>query len=86
MSYSFKKYFLILANYNAWANQKLFFVLKDLNEDQINQNCGAYFESLFRTVNHILVADILWFERIHGVVQSQYALDEIVHADLDSHH
>ncbi|MFV5593017.1 DinB family protein [Acinetobacter junii] len=84
MSYSFKKYFLMLANYNAWANQRLFFVLKDLNEDQINQNCGAYFESLFRTVNHILVADILWFERIHGVVQSQYALDEIVHADLDS--
>ena len=36
MSYSFKKYFLMLANYNAWANQKLFSVLKDLNEDEIN--------------------------------------------------
>ena len=36
MSYSFKKYFLMLANYNAWANQKLFSVLKDLNEGAKN--------------------------------------------------
>lgn len=82
MNYTFKTYFLMLAHYNQWANQKLFSTLIGLTEEQLNQDCKAYFKSLMQTVNHVLVGDILWFERINGVVASTYALDEVLYNQL----
>ena len=82
MNYHFKTYFLMLAYYNQWANNKLFAVLEALPETQLNQDCGAYFNSLIQTANHVLVGDILWFERIKGVVASTYTLDEILYNQL----
>ena len=38
MNYSFKTYFLMLAHYNQWANQKLFSILTTLTEEQLNQD------------------------------------------------
>ena len=32
--------------------------------------------------NHVLVGDILWFERIKGVIASTYTLDEILYNQL----
>ena len=79
MNYTFKTYFLMLAHYNQWANQKLFSTLIGLTEEQLNQDCKVYFKSLMQTANHVLVGDILWFERIKGVVASTYTLDEILY-------
>ena len=82
MNYTFKTYFLMLAHYNQWANQKLFSTLIGLTEEQLNQDCKVYFKSLMQTANHVLVGDILWFERIKGVVASTYTLDEILYNQL----
>ena len=41
MNYTFKTYFLMLAHYNQWANNKLFAVLEALPETQLTQDCGA---------------------------------------------
>ena len=84
MSYRFKTYFLMLAHYNQWANQKLFSILTTLTEEQLNQDCGAYFKSLMQTANHLLVGDLLWFERIKGAVASNYALGEILYPQIMS--
>ena len=82
MNYTFKTYFLMLAHYNQWANQKLFSTLIGLTEEQLTQDCKAYFKSLMQTANHVLVGDILWFERINGVVASTYALDGVLYNQL----
>ncbi|MEG1182062.1 MAG: DinB family protein, partial [Oscillospiraceae bacterium] len=84
MNYRFKTYFLMLAHYNQWANQKLFSILTTLTEEQLNQDCGAYFKSLMQTANHLLVGDLLWFERIKGGVASNYALDEILYPQISA--
>ena len=82
MNYTFKTYFLMLAYYNQWANNKLFAVLEALPETQLNQDCGAYFNSLIQTANHVLVGDFLWFERICGLQPSRYALDDVLYPDI----
>lgn len=82
MNCTFKTYFLMLAHYNQWANQKLFSTLIGLTEEQLNQDCKVYFKSLMRTANHVLVGDILCFERINGVVASTYTLDEVLYNQL----
>lgn len=82
MNYHFKTYFLMLTHYNQWANNKLFAVLEALSEAQLNQDCGAYFNSLIQTANHVLVGDFLWFERICGLQPSVYALDDVLYPDV----
>lgn len=81
-NYSFKTYFLMLAHYNQWANQKLFSILESLTEQQLNQDCGAYFKSLIQTANHLFIGDTLWFERLCGLSPSSYALDDVVFPQL----
>jgi len=74
----------MLAHYNQWANQKLFSILTTLTEEQLNQDCRAYFKSLMQTANHLLVGDLLWFERIKGGVASNYALDETLYPQISA--
>ena len=50
MNYNFKTYFLMLAHYNQWANTKLFAILGTLTEEQLNQDCHAYFKSLIQNL------------------------------------
>lgn len=78
----FKSYFLMLAQYNLWANQKIFHVLDHLSEAQLHQDCGGYFKSLLQTANHLLVGDILWFERVNGLTSSNLALDQVLYPSL----
>lgn len=82
MSAGSKNYFLMMAYYNQWANQKLFTTLSNLTEAQLNQDCGAYFKSVLHTANHLLIGDIVWFERITGLEPSNYALDGLIYIDI----
>ncbi len=62
----------------------------------IKRDLGAFFRSIFGTLNHILVADIIWLQRIarhpmnfHSLVvlRSQtppVALNQILHEELSS--
>jgi uncharacterized damage-inducible protein DinB len=55
---------LLLANYNQWMNQKLYTCAASLSPEQLMENKGAYFSSLFGTLNHIAVADTIWLKRM----------------------
>lgn len=57
-------YFSHLARYNQWMNQKLYGAAAGLPEDALHQDRGAFFGSIFGTLNHIAIGDILWFKRI----------------------
>jgi uncharacterized damage-inducible protein DinB len=80
---SFRSYFLMLAYYNQWANQQLYTRLLQLTPAQLNLDCGGYFQSLLKTANHLLVGDVLWFERINAWPSSDYALDQLLYADIE---
>jgi uncharacterized damage-inducible protein DinB len=53
----------LLAQYNLWMNQRLFEAAAQLPEAALFEDRGAFFGSLFDTLNHILVADLLWLHR-----------------------
>lgn len=56
--------FFQLAFYNQWMNQKLYAAAATLSDEQLFQNRGAFFGSIWGTLNHIAVGDILWLQRI----------------------
>lgn len=62
----FHAHFIRMADYNAWANDRLYTAVKTLSEAQLKANNGAYFDSLFGTLTHILIADRIWMFRLTG--------------------
>lgn len=77
-----KPHFETLARYNRWANRRLYEVASQLSDAQYREDRGAFFGSIRGTLNHILVADRTWLERIEGTGPKPSSLDEILHDDF----
>jgi len=73
-----------MAQYNAWANARLYRMAAALTDEQYRRDVGAYFKSLHGTLNHLLVADRIWLRRLTGTGDHPTALDAIVCDDLPS--
>ena len=56
------------ARYNRWMNGKVYAAAARLSDDGRKQDRGAFFGSIHRTMNHILVADRIWLGRLAGRV------------------
>ena len=53
----------LMSQYNQWMNQKIYQAAKDLGDEEIKQDRGAFFDSILGTLNHIYIADIIWLRR-----------------------
>jgi uncharacterized damage-inducible protein DinB len=56
-------YYTTMATYNQWMNRKLYDVCADIPDLERNSDRGAFFKSIHGTLNHILVADLIWLGR-----------------------
>jgi uncharacterized damage-inducible protein DinB len=58
-------YYTALSNYNQWMNRQLFAVCAELPDRDRKSDRGAFFKSIHGTLNHILVADLIWLGRFN---------------------
>jgi uncharacterized damage-inducible protein DinB len=79
-----KWHFTMLAGYNAWANRRLYDAAAELPDSDYRAERGAFFGSVHRTLNHLLVADRIWMRRLSGEGQTYTALDVVPFDDLAS--
>jgi uncharacterized damage-inducible protein DinB len=56
----------VMARYNRWMNDKLFAVASSLTDAERKQDRSAFFGSIHRTLNHLLLADRVWLGRFTG--------------------
>jgi len=75
-------HFRMLAEYNRWANRRVYEAVGMLSEAEFASDRGAIFGSLRGTLNHLLVTDRLWLARVTGEAADAVPLDAIVHGDL----
>ncbi|MBK1667426.1 hypothetical protein CKO28_05200 [Rhodovibrio sodomensis] len=74
-----------LADYNAWANARLYDAVAALSPDALRaQRPAAFFESILGTLNHLLVTDRIWLDRFQHLPPVHGQVDERVHDDLDA--
>ena len=64
-----KSYFLELAQYNIWANQKMTHWLSQISEEQWSQKLVGSFESIEATAIHTAGAEKVWWERLNNQTQ-----------------
>lgn len=76
--------YVLMARFNAWVNGRVFDAVAQLSDAAYREDRGAYFGSIHRTLNHILVVDRLWCGRIEGVDHGIAALDQILYDDFRS--
>ena len=67
----------LMADYNQWMNQKIYEAVGAIAPEQLHEDKGAFFGSIFSSLNHICVADTLWLKRFPAVLQSYQAYEPI---------
>lgn len=72
-----KEYICLMAKYNQVMNHRIYEASERLTEFQLNQKRGAFFGSVFGTLNHIAVGDIVWLKRLSVQFQENMALSYV---------
>ncbi len=60
------RYIVNMAAYNAWMNDSLYSACLQLSDQQRKMDCGLFFGSVHKTLNHILWGDQIWTHRLAG--------------------
>jgi uncharacterized damage-inducible protein DinB len=75
-------YFGELARYNAWANERLYASCGELADAERKAPRPAFFGSIHRTLNHLLVGDRVWLSRLVGEAHGIASLDQELYEDF----
>lgn len=73
-----------MASYNRWMNEKLYALCAQLSDADRKKDRGAFFKSVHGTLNHLLLADKVWFGRFAGKPVKFAGLDQELHEDFDT--
>ena len=76
-------HYRMFANYNSWANNRLYEAAARLSSEQYRADRGAFFKSVHGTLNHLLVTDRIWMQRFTGEGDAPNWLDAILFETLD---
>jgi len=71
-----KEIYVNLADYNQWANERIYNACEQLESASYHQNRRAFFDSIHGTLNHLLLADRIWMGRITGVAYEFISLGD----------
>lgn len=72
------------ARYNAWANIRIYNALKELTDEERKRDRSAFFKSIHNTMNHALLSDLIYRERLEKVPTTFTRLDEVLYDDFDA--
>lgn len=56
----------LMAQYNEWMNSRLYSVCASLPDMELRKNRGAFFQSIYATLNHIAYGDLAFMSRFTG--------------------
>lgn len=56
-------YARMMARYNRWMNEKVYAAAAQMTSDALGADRGAFFGSVLGTLNHLMVADLIWLQR-----------------------
>lgn len=68
----------MMAGYNTWANRRLYAAAAAMPDADYRADGGAFFGSVHRTLNHLLVTDRIWMRRFTGSGDAPTTLDAIL--------
>ena len=77
-----KAHFDQLAQYNRWANRRMYDDAAGLPDEDRKRPNGLFFGSVHGTLNHLLVTDYIWMRRFIGQGPQPERLNQILFEDF----
>lgn len=71
-----REYFISLGGYHIWAHRTLLAALEQVSDADYHADQGLFFRSVHRTLNHLLLVDLLWHGRLTGKPFPMSGLDQ----------
>jgi uncharacterized damage-inducible protein DinB len=68
----------LMARYNRWMNKKLYRLARSMPADAVHRDRGAFFGSIFGTLDHVCGADVLWLRRYSSALDAPTTLASVV--------
>ncbi|MES2939590.1 MAG: DinB family protein [Pseudomonadota bacterium] len=59
-------YIQLMAQYNQWMNSRMFALCASLPDAELHKDRGAFFGSIYATLNHIAYSDLAFLSRFTG--------------------
>jgi uncharacterized damage-inducible protein DinB len=56
----------LMAKYNEWMNSRLYALCATLPDEELRKDRGAFFKSIYLTLNHIAYGDLAFLSRFTG--------------------
>ena len=56
----------LMAQYNEWMNTRMYALCATLPDEELHKDRGAFFKSLYATLNHIVYGDLAFLSRFTG--------------------
>ncbi len=56
----------LMAQYNEWMNSRLYALCATLPDEELRKDRGAFFQSIYATLNHIAYGDLAFLSRFTG--------------------
>jgi len=78
------RHYRMFAAYNRWANTQVYAAAAELSDAEFRSDRGAFFGSLHRTLNHLIVADRIWMKRFTGTGEAPTTLNAVLFEDRDA--
>ncbi len=75
-----------MARYNAWMNEKLYAAAAALSDAERKRDRGAFFGSIHGTLDHILLGDRAWMNRLAGRDYPMRPIGELLYEDFAALH
>ena len=71
-----RDYYATLGRYHVWADRRLLDSLDAIGDADYHADQGLFFRSIHRTLNHLLLVDLLWHGRLTGKPFAVSGLDQ----------
>lgn len=79
-----REYAVTMARYNRWMNGKIYAACAGIADAERKADRGAFFGSIHRTLNHLLVADLIWLSRFTGGSREGLHIGQPLHEDFEA--
>ena len=56
----------VMARYNEWINSRLYAICAEMSDADLHKDRGAFFKSIYLTLNHIAYGDLAFLARFTG--------------------
>lgn len=76
-----RQHLYLMADWNAWACERTFAVVDQVAASDYLRDAGLFFKSIHRTINHMLLVELMWRGRLTGDLLALSGLDQELESD-----